>query len=153
MDDPRDPKLSKEKQIFTYITNGVKGNMAPPMRHMGIGKRTREHSRASNENVELVEKVSKLESKVDDLWFAVGLIYKMLTSKELGVCVEEVKLQTRSVESQKEAPHRSLEVDLINVTSPSGVHERVDEVSERIDLVIQDLNISIDPIFEEDVAE
>lgn len=66
------------------ITVGVEGNVSPPMRLMGIGKMLRENSRVSNENVELVEKVSMLDSRVNDLQFVVGLTYKMLKSKEMG---------------------------------------------------------------------
>lgn len=57
MEDPRDSKPPKDKKIFTCIAAGIVGNIAPLMRPMGIGKRPRKSSKASNEAAELAERV------------------------------------------------------------------------------------------------
>lgn len=44
------------------------------MRAIGIGKRPRERTKASADSIGLVEKVTKLESKVDKLKYVVGLV-------------------------------------------------------------------------------
>lgn len=58
------------------------------IRPKGIGKRPRKSSRGRVNRVEIVKKVKKLEEKVDNLEYIVGLVYKMLKAKEIGFGIE-----------------------------------------------------------------
>lgn len=147
--DMKDPKPSLDRQIFSRIVVGVDGNITQPMRPIWIDKRPRERMRARVYSVELVKKVTKLEIKGDNLEYTVGLVYKMLKAKLLGVGIEEVEIPTHPIEVHEKALPL-LEVDPTYVASFSGIPERVDEFSERIDSVIWDLNIPIDLMLEEE---
>lgn len=82
MDNLNDPKPTMDnKQIFKHIAAGVEGNIAQSMRSMAIGKRPQESFKVGTKNVEIMEKVEKLEDKVDNLEYVVGLVYKMLKAK------------------------------------------------------------------------
>lgn len=37
MDDPKDPKSSRDEQVFRHIIAGVNSNVSQPMRFMGMG--------------------------------------------------------------------------------------------------------------------
>lgn len=93
MDNMRDPKPSRDRQIFKYIFVDVEGKLASPLRPMGIGKRNKESSRVSNNNVELVDKVMKPKSKVDDLQHVVGLIYEMSKRRSWLLELRNLKYQ------------------------------------------------------------
>lgn len=75
MTNPKDLKLSQDRQILSRITTVGEGNAAQPI----------ESSKDSVEIVEIVEKVTKLESKVDHSEYMVRLVYNMLKAKDLGV--------------------------------------------------------------------
>lgn len=90
----------------------------------------------------------KVESIFQDLKLLMELTYKMIKGKELGVSVDEVEIQTRSVEIQEEAPSHELKIDPTNVAFTSGVGEDL----ERINLALWDLNVLVDPIVEDEGA-
>lgn len=77
-----------------------------------------------------------------------------MKAKELGVNVAEVEVPTHPVKSYEEAPlpPPPSKVDPTKVASSSGAYKHVNDVNERINSVIQDLNIHIDHILEVDDA-
>lgn len=103
----------------------------------------------------MVEKVEKLVEKVDNVEYVIGLVHKMLKGKELGVSVEEIKIPTHLVESREEDGEETREnISYSSVIDPQGASSigtttGVDKVSERIALVIKDLNIPPAPIPDE----
>lgn len=93
-----------------------------------------------------MDRVSKLESTFCDLKYLMELTYKMLKGKEIGVSVDEVEIPTRPIETQEEAPFQEQTIDPTNIASTISVNKD----REKIDSVLQNLNITIDPIDEEE---
>lgn len=72
------------------------------MQQMGIVKRPRESSKASNELSGLPKHIAKVESMLLDLNFLIELTYKLIKDQQLAVSTDENVILTRSVETQEE---------------------------------------------------
>lgn len=78
------------------------------MRPIGIAKRPRKSEMGGVKSAKVIENFEKLVEKVHNLKYIMGLVYKMLNAKELGVGIEKIEIPTRPLEA-REKLERNLE--------------------------------------------
>lgn len=106
--------------------------------------------------------MDKLVEKVDNHEYVVRMVYKMLNSKDLGVNMDEIMVPIRPKEARVEHSGKDREevgVDTTqspfidpHSTSSSATPRRVDDICATIVSVVRDLNVSLDPILEEQIT-
>lgn len=65
-------------------------------------------SKVEANSVVIVEKVEKLDKKVNNLKQVIGLVDKMLKANELGVGMEEVEIPSRPIEVKEQTKEDAL---------------------------------------------